>query len=56
MSDFKILPVRFEPETYRLLRKMAYLNEMPMSELIRDLVKNKINEYKKVLTNSDVAI
>lgn len=55
-KEFKILPVRIEQQTYKMLRKMAFLNEMSMAHLIREMIDKKIEDNKKVLTNSDIAI
>jgi predicted DNA-binding protein len=52
----KIVPIRLDPETHKNLRKLAYLTEVPMAEIIRQGIKIKIEENKKMLTNSDVAI
>lgn len=56
MTEYKVLPIRFEMKTYKMLRKLAYLNETDMAKLVRALVEEKIKESKKVLTNSDIAI
>lgn len=56
MSNLKVMPVRIDTELYKDLRKLSYLSELPMSELIRQAIKLKIDECKKVLTNSDIAI
>jgi hypothetical protein len=53
---YKVLPIRLEEESYRSWRKLAYLNEMSMAQMIRSLVENKLKETKKVLTNADIAI
>jgi predicted DNA-binding protein len=56
MSEHKIIPIRLDPEMHQNLRKLAYLTEIPMSEIIRQGIKIKIEENKKMLTNSDIAI
>lgn len=53
---YKVLPIRLEEGQYRSLRKMAYLNEISMANMIRQLIDNHLNINKKVLTNSDIAI
>lgn len=53
---YKVLPVRVESGKYKQLRKLAYLSEMSMAELIRRMLDEKLNSMKKVLTNSDIAI
>jgi len=55
-QTFKVLPIRMEETQYRKWRKLAYLNEMSMAELIRQLMDEKLKEASKMLTNSDIAI
>ena len=55
-KKYKVLPIRFEPEPYRQLRKMAFLHEMSMAQLVRELVDKKLLEVKKILTNSDIVV
>lgn len=55
-KNYKILPVRLEEPAYRALRKIAYLNEESMASLIREMIEQKIQSTKKVLTNADIAI
>lgn len=50
------LYIRMEEKSYRQLRDVAHVNEVSMASLVRDLIDNKLKEYKKVLTNSDIAI
>lgn len=52
----KVLPVRMGTEQYQLLRKLAYLEESSMSEIVRNIIEEKINSQRKVLTNADIAI
>lgn len=60
MSKFdagnKIFPLRINGSTYKDLRKLAYLTEKPMADLIREGIEMKINENKKVLTNSEIVV
>jgi predicted DNA-binding protein len=56
MKEQKILPIRIDKDMFKELRKLAYLTEKPMAELIRQGIKMKLEENKKVLTNSDIAI
>lgn len=53
---YKVLPIRLEEDCYRKWRKLAYLNEMSMAQMIRELVEQKLKDTKKLLTNSDIAI
>lgn len=55
-QGLKIFMLRLEPKTHKELRKLSYLTELPMAELIRDAIKNKLKESKKMLTNADIAI
>jgi len=52
----KIFPVRIDDAMHRELRKCAYLTEVPMSELIREGIKLKIEKIKKMLTNVDLNV
>jgi len=58
MSDtkLKVVPIRVDLQTYKDLRKLAYLTEQPMAEIIRNGIEYQLNNYKKVLTNSDIAV
>lgn len=56
MKDEKILPIRIPGALHKELRKLAYLTEISMAELIRQGIVLKLKENKKVLTNSDIAI
>ncbi len=56
MKESKIFPVRIEIKMYKDLRKLAYLTEMSMSDLIRDGINLKIAEHKKVLTNAEINV
>lgn len=56
MTNYRILPVRLEEKLYKQLHKLAYLTESSMADIIRQGIKLKLEEYKKVLTNSDIAI
>jgi hypothetical protein len=52
----KIFPIRIDDETYRQLRKMAFLLEVTMTDIVRDGLKIKLEEAKKMLTNSSVVV
>jgi hypothetical protein len=52
----KVLPIRLDDETFRQLRKMAYLMEVNMVDILRDGLKIKLEQAKKILTNSDIAV
>lgn len=56
MSDHKVIPIRIDSEMHRMLRKISFLTEITMAELMRQGIQIKINEYKKVLTNADVNV
>lgn len=53
---YRVLLVRLEEQSYLSWRKLSYLHETSMSSMIRDLVENKLNESRKMLTNSDIVI
>jgi hypothetical protein len=42
-ADLKKLPVSLTPEQYKWLRDKAHLRVVPMSEIIRELVKAEMN-------------
>jgi hypothetical protein len=52
----KIFPIRLDDETYRQLRKIAYLMEVNMTDIVRDGLKIKLEEAKKILTNSSIVV
>lgn len=56
MTKPRIFPVRIDDELYKDLRKLAYLTEQPIAALIREAIHAKLNDNKKMLTNSDIAI
>lgn len=56
MSDLKLLTIRMEQDTHKQLRKLSYLTEESIAELIRQGIQIIIEKNKKVLTNSDVAV
>ncbi len=56
LLDQKVFPLRLTGEMHQGLRKLAYLTELPMAEIIRDAIKIKLKESKKILTNSDIAV
>lgn len=44
------MPVRMEKEMHTQLRKLAFVNDVPMAELIRISIKNLLENNKKMLT------
>lgn len=56
MTVQKVFPVRMDEDLYKDLRKLSYLTELPIAEIIRQAVKVKIESHRKLLTNSDIAI
>jgi len=56
MPPHQVFPLRIPCVMHKELRKLAYLTEVPMAELIREGILLKLNENRKVLTNSDIAI
>ena len=55
-KELKLLSIRMELDKHKQLRKLAYLTEKPIAELIRNAVDHIIKENGKVLTNSDIAV
>jgi predicted DNA-binding protein len=55
-QEYKMMLFRAEPSLYNRLRKLSHLTERPMSELIRESLEKTLNDYKKILTNSDIAL
>lgn len=56
LKDYTVFPVRIENSTYKELKKLSYLNEVPVSVLVRQGIKLRIDFFKKQLTNEDIAI
>lgn len=56
MTESKIFPVRIDIKMYKDLRKLSYLTEMSMSDLIREGINLKIAEHRKVLTNAEIVV
>ncbi len=54
--ESKVIPLRVNNRTYKELRKLSYLTERHMADLIRDGIEMKIEENKKVLTNSQITV
>ena len=52
----KAVLVRMTESEHRAWRKLAYLNEVSMAHLMRELVEEKIKSTKKMLTNADIVI
>jgi predicted DNA-binding protein len=52
----KMIPVRMDQKMYNELRKLSFLVNIPMSEIVRDCLEQKISANKKMLTNNDIAI
>jgi len=56
IKPYKSLTIRFDENLYFSLKKLSFLNERPMAELIRESLEKIIEEHKKVLTNSSIAV
>lgn len=56
MSDHKIFPIRIDQDMYQDLRKISFLTHIPMADIIREGTENKIKEYKKMLTHTDINV
>ena len=52
----KAVLVRMTEDEHRAWRKLAYLNEVSMANIVRECVEEKLKNNKKVLINSDIAI
>lgn len=52
----KILPFRMDDELYLKLKKLSYLTDKSMAELVRQGLEKTLNDYKNILTRSDIAI
>lgn len=55
-SKPRVFPLRIEDNLYRKLKKLSYLTEISMSDIVRMGIELKIEAHKKELTNSDVVI
>lgn len=55
-KPLRVFPIRLEEDLYKKLRKLSYLNEIPIAQIIREAIEIKLEANKKVLTNSDIAI
>ena len=56
MKQAPILPVRIERDSYNLLKKLAFINQRPMAEIVRDGIEMMIAKNIKVLTGNDIAV
>ncbi len=52
----KAVLVRLTEDEHKAWRKLSYLHEISMAQLLRSCVETKLKEVKKVLTNSDIVI
>lgn len=56
LDDDKMLTIRMPNTFHKNLRKLSYLTQKPMAELVRNGIEMVIENNKKVLTNSDIVI
>lgn len=50
MKEMKSFHFRLEHDTYKNLRKISFLTEKPMNNIIHEGLEKIMKEYKKVLT------
>jgi hypothetical protein len=55
-EELKLLMLRLTKKMHKDLRKLSYLSELSMAEIIRTAIDEKLKSNKKILTNSDIAI
>lgn len=46
--------IRINIKTHKMLKKLSYLTEKSVTQLMREGAYKMIDEYKKILTNSDI--
>ena len=56
VSDHKIFPIRIDQDMYQDLRKISFLTHISMADIIREGAENKIKEYKKMLTHTEISV
>lgn len=56
MKDLAILSIRMPKEMHQELRKMAYLTDQPIAELVRQGVELLIKKSKNRLTDNSTAV
>jgi hypothetical protein len=54
--DSIIYPLRIDVSLHKDLKKLSFLREESMAEIIRDGIRLKIKEYRKMLTNSNITV
>lgn len=52
----KSFTVRLTKNTWRDLRKVSFLEEIAMQQIVQQGINIMLDKYKKVLTNSDVVV
>lgn len=53
---YKQLLVRIDEKNYTDIHKLSFLTGYSIAKLIRDMMETKLNEYRKILNNSDITI
>lgn len=56
MNDLTIISIRMKKETHQELRKIAYLTEQPIAEIVRQGIELIIKKSKNQLTDINTAV
>lgn len=56
MTEFTVISIRMKHNTHQQLRKIAYLTEQPIAELVRQGIEIVLNRNKKVLNVDDTVV
>jgi hypothetical protein len=55
-KELKVVLFRVDEKTHGQLKKLSYLTDKSIVKLMNESVKKTLNEYKKILTNSDIML
>lgn len=56
MKDLTIISIRMKKETHQELRKISYLTDQPIAELVRQGIDMYIKRSKNMLTENNTAV
>lgn len=56
MKDYHVFTLRLDYDMHDEVSNLAHLLRRPMAEIIREGIILRLNQIKKPLTNSDIAI
>lgn len=56
MSNLQPLTVRMEKDLYEEIRKIAYLRNEHIAQLVREGLEHIVEKHKRILTSKDTAV